>query len=103
LDIPYEICEKRILKREDHPTQVYGKNGLGILQKFKQMLKLPNYNEGFERILSVGSHDINGCNDDDVKTIMKKLDEIPKRIITKQNEKEKEVRRGRRMGKRKIK
>src|SRR2546423_13590160 len=51
LDTPYEICENRILKREEHPTRVYGKNGLGILENFKRMFKLPNYNEGFERIL----------------------------------------------------
>jgi hypothetical protein len=81
LDTPYEICESRILEREDHPTQVYGKNGLGILENFKRMFKLPSYNEGFERILSVKPHEINGCNEDDVKNIMRKFDEIPKRVF----------------------
>ena len=95
LDTPYEICENRILKREGHPTQVYGKNGLGILENFKRMFKLPNYNEGFERILSVKPHEINGCNEDDVKNIMKKFDEIPKRVV-KQGEREREGGRGRR-------
>ncbi|GBB83706.1 hypothetical protein RclHR1_01040011 [Rhizophagus clarus] len=83
LDTPYEICEKRILKREDHPTQVHGTHGLNILESFKQMYKLPNYNEGFERILNVRPQEINDCNDDDVKKVMRRLDETPKKVFKK--------------------
>lgn len=87
LDTPFEICEKRILNREDHPTQVHGSQGLNILETFKQMYKLPNYNEGFERILNVKPQEINDCNEDDIKNVMRKLDEIPK-IIFRQGERE---------------
>ena len=87
LDTPYEICESRILKRVDNPTQVYGTNGLGILKTFRRSFKLPDYNEGFERILSVKPHEINGCNEDDVKNIMRKFDEIPNSVV-KQSERE---------------
>lgn len=98
LDTPYDICESRILKREDHPTQVYGTNGLGILGNFRRMFKLPDYNEGFERILSVKPHEINGCNEDDVKNIMRKFDEIPNSVV-KQSERERERREHREWGK----
>jgi hypothetical protein len=79
LDTPFEICEKRILRREDHPTQVHGTKGINILESFKQLYKVPNYNEGFERILFVNPQEINDCNEDDIKKVMRKLDEIPKR------------------------
>ncbi|EXX58576.1 uncharacterized protein OCT59_022288 [Rhizophagus irregularis] len=81
LDTPFEICEKRILNREEHPTQVHGSKGLNILETFKQMYKLPNYNEGFERILNVKPQEINDCNEDDIKNVMRKLDEIPKSVF----------------------
>ncbi|RIA91442.1 hypothetical protein C1645_672671, partial [Glomus cerebriforme] len=75
LDTPYEICENRILKRKDHPTQVHGKDGLNILENFKQIFKPPNYNEGFERILNVKPDEIVDCKEDDIKEIIRKLDE----------------------------
>ncbi|CAI2175374.1 11285_t:CDS:10 [Funneliformis geosporum] len=81
MDTPYEICEKRILSRENHPTNVQGRKGLEILENFKQIYKSPDYNEGFERILIVKPHDINECNENDVKEVMEKLDNIPKRVV----------------------
>lgn len=95
MDTPFETCAKRILKREDHPTQVTGTNGVNILEKFKQMFKLPNYDEGFERILSVKPQEIDNCNEDDIKEVMRKLDEIPKRVVKQERGGRKERGKGR--------
>ncbi|KAI9225636.1 MAG: AAA domain-containing protein [Piptocephalis tieghemiana] len=52
---PPQICEMRLYRREDHPTGVFGHQGVGILHRFLEDLKYPEqpYEEGIHRHLRI--------------------------------------------------
>ncbi|RHZ89463.1 hypothetical protein Glove_14g22 [Diversispora epigaea] len=53
MDTSMEECSARINTRKNHPTEVQGKKGLEILNKFKEWMKLPEHKEGIERIIKI--------------------------------------------------
>jgi len=68
LGISPEICKQRISVRKDHPTIAEGSSeGPIIIDRFKKMMKLPNYFEGFGKM----EKKIN--EESEVKEIIKKI------------------------------
>ncbi|KAK9765860.1 hypothetical protein K7432_005472 [Basidiobolus ranarum] len=77
----FQSCEVRVRNREEHPTGVHGKEGLGILRKFQQMLTKPTFQEGFYRIFITDTQKFTFSNgyysDSDVSHIMTSLANSP--------------------------
>lgn len=57
LDIPSEICKKRVFDREGHPTIPKGESGMEIIDKFKKNLIKPHKFEGFREIVILKSEE----------------------------------------------
>ncbi|CAG8451020.1 5837_t:CDS:2 [Cetraspora pellucida] len=74
MDTSMEECSSRIIERQNHPTEVQGQKGLEILANFHQWMVFPNYEEGFERIISIKPQPTpDSYNDKVIEEILTKL------------------------------
>ncbi|CAG8495757.1 7586_t:CDS:2 [Diversispora eburnea] len=53
MDTSMEECSARINARINHPTEVQGKKGIEILNRFRGWMKLPEHREGIEKIIKI--------------------------------------------------
>ncbi|KAG9292839.1 hypothetical protein G9A89_016201 [Geosiphon pyriformis] len=93
MDTSYEECAARINVRQNHPTDVQGIEGIKILEKFKDWMKEPRIEEGFERITKVKPQPNEIYTKEAIEKIFIQLnDEIP--VIHNRNNKAKNRDRG---------
>ncbi|CAG8564071.1 8012_t:CDS:2 [Paraglomus brasilianum] len=78
MDVPYELAQSRILARANHPTNVEGRDGVKILEKFREDYTIPQIEEGFERIIYLQPQQEPVYDKPTIDGIMRRLyDEVP--------------------------
>ncbi|CAO3641338.1 unnamed protein product [Cunninghamella blakesleeana] len=79
-----EECTGRISQRENHPTDVAGPKGVGILKKFVKNYQPPtqDINEGFDKIIYVEPSEQPECTEERINTILKRLEQAPSLLST---------------------
>ncbi|CEP20175.1 hypothetical protein [Parasitella parasitica] len=72
-------CGNRIRERQNHPTDVQGERGVGILSRFVKGYRPPlsDSNEGFSRILYLDPSPETTCSKERIDEIFKLLEECP--------------------------
>ncbi|KAG0264724.1 hypothetical protein BGZ95_003533 [Linnemannia exigua] len=78
MDTEFYHCKKRILARSNHPTQVEGAQGVDVLYKFMEMLTLPTYFEGINRIMRLEPQPTEEYSEEAVKEVMDRLSKVEK-------------------------
>ncbi|KAI9303888.1 hypothetical protein BJ944DRAFT_203653 [Cunninghamella echinulata] len=78
-----EECSQRIIQRENHPTDVAGPKGVGILKKFVQNYQPPTHdtNEGFDKLLYVDPSEEPECTEERINIILDLLEKTPSLLI----------------------
>ncbi|KAI8638223.1 AAA domain-containing protein [Parasitella parasitica] len=74
-----EDCGNRIRERENHPTDVQGERGVGILSRFVKGYRPPRLDskEGFSRILYLDPSPETTCTKERIEKIFELLEECP--------------------------